>query len=135
MPEATYDWWESKIATSAAAPAGPDQQHGVWTEWYPSGNKKTEGQYDRGVAVGKFTWWYENGQEKAEGEFDAGQKNGAWVTWHPNGLKESLGEYKAGKLVTKWLHWSADGKLVESRENQETQTQTPRITQHATRTR
>jgi antitoxin component YwqK of YwqJK toxin-antitoxin module len=133
MPEATYDWWESKIATSASAPAGPDLQHGVWTEWYPSGNKKTEGQYDRSIAVGKFTWWYENGQEKAEGEFDAGQKNGAWVTWHPNGLKESLGEYKAGKLVTKWLHWSADGKLVESRENQETQT--PRVSQHATRTR
>jgi antitoxin component YwqK of YwqJK toxin-antitoxin module len=119
MPEATYDWWNSKLATSASAAAAPDQQHGAWTEWYPSGNKKTEGQYDHGVAVGKFTWWYENGQEQAEGEFDAGQKNGAWITWHANGLKESLGEYKAGNLVTRWLHWSADGKLVESREGQE----------------
>ena len=101
MPEATYDWWNSKIATSANAAAGPDLQHGLWTEWYPSGNKKTEGQYDRGVAVGKITWWYENGQEQAEGEFDAGQKTGTWITWHPNGLKQSLVEYKAGKRVTK----------------------------------
>ena len=103
-------------------PAGPDLQHGVWTEWYPSGNKKTEGQYDRGVAVGKITWWYENGQEQAEGEFEAGQKTGTWITWHPNGLKESLVEYKAGKRVTKMLEWSADGKLVESHEGQEPKT-------------
>jgi len=119
MLEATYDWWNSKIVTSASTPAGPDQQHGVWTEWYPSGNKKTEAQYDRGVPVGKITWWYENGQEQAEGEYEGGQKNGTWITWHPNGLKESLVEYKAGKRVTKELEWSADGKLVESREGRQ----------------
>jgi antitoxin component YwqK of YwqJK toxin-antitoxin module len=122
MLHATYDWWNSKIATSASAPAGPDLQHGVWTEWYSSGNKKSEGQYDRGVAVGKFAWWYENGQQQAEGEFEAGQKNGTWTTWHLNGLKESLGEYKAGKLVSKWMRWTADGKLVESRESQPSDT-------------
>ncbi len=127
MPEATYDWWNTKIATSASAAAGPDLQHGVWTEWYPSGNKKTEGQYDRGVAVGRITWWYENGQEQAEGEFEAGQKTGTWITWHSNGLKESLVEYKAGKRVSKILEWSADGKLVESHEAQ--QPAVPRVSQ------
>jgi antitoxin component YwqK of YwqJK toxin-antitoxin module len=132
MPQATYDWWNSKIATWASAPAGPDQQHGNWTEWYASGNKKTEAQYDRGVPVGKFTWWYENGQEQAEGEYEAGQKSGTWITWHANGLKESLGEYKAGKLVSKWLHWTADGKLLESHEGQESDT--PRVGQRASPT-
>ena len=115
MPEATYDWWNSKILTSAAPAAVADQQHGIWTEWYPGGNKKTVGEYDRGVPVGKFTWWYENGQEEAEGDFEAGQKTGLWVTWHSNGLKQSVVEYKAGKLVAKELQWSADGKLVESK--------------------
>ena len=133
MPEASYDWWNSKIATSASAPAGPDLQHGLWTEWYPSGNKKTEGQYDRGVAVGKITWWYENGQEQAEGEFEAGQRNGTWITWHSNGLKQSLVEYKAGKPVTKMLEWSADGKLVESHEGQ--QPSSPRVSQRTSATR
>ena len=97
----------------------PDLQHGLWTEWYPSGNKKTEGQYHRGLTVGKITWWYENGQEQAEGEFDAGKKTGTWITWHPNGLKESLVEYQAGKPIPSLLAWSADGKLLESREGQE----------------
>ncbi len=135
MPQATYDWWNSKIATSANAAAAPDQQHGAWTEWYPSGNKKTEGQYDRGVSTGKFTWWYENGQEQAEGEYEAGQKTGTWTTWHSNGLKESLGEYKAGKLVTKLMHWAADGKLVESQEPQQPTPAAPRVSQRASRFR
>ncbi|MGO9112475.1 MAG: hypothetical protein ACLP9L_24860 [Thermoguttaceae bacterium] len=133
MPEATYDWWNSTITMSANVPAVADQQHGLWTEWYPSGNKKTAGEYDRGVAVGKITWWYENGQEQAEGEFEAGQKNGTWITWHPNGLKESLAEYKAGKPASKSLAWSADGKLVESHEGQEPNI--PRVARRASWTR
>jgi antitoxin component YwqK of YwqJK toxin-antitoxin module len=116
MPQATYDWWNSKIVTSASAPAGPDVQHGQWTEWYPSGNKKSEAQYDRGVTVGKVTWWYENGQVQAEGDFENGQKEGTWTTWHANGLKQSLVEYKAGKAISKKMEWSEDGKLLDSRD-------------------
>lgn len=129
MPEATYDWSNTKIATSASAPAGPDLQHGSWTEWYPGGNKKTEALYDRGVAVGKIIWWYENGQQQAEGEYENGVKSGTWTTWHPNGMRQSLAEFKAGKPVTKELEWSAEGKLVESHA-----AQTPSISQATKRT-
>jgi antitoxin component YwqK of YwqJK toxin-antitoxin module len=116
MPEATYDWWKGSIATAAAAPTGEDQKHGTWTEWYRSGNKKTEAQYDHNVAVGKFTWWYENGQKQAEVEYQMGVYNGTFTTWHANGLKESQAEYRNGELVDKWMHWDADGKLVEMRD-------------------
>ena len=53
MPQATYDWWNSQDRHLGQRPAGPDQQHGLWTEWYPSGNKMTEGQYDRGIRRGQ----------------------------------------------------------------------------------
>ncbi len=129
MPEATYDWWNSKIVTANTPADVADQQHGTWTEWYPSGNKMAEGQYDRGVATGRFTWWYENGQKQAEGDFENGLKNGAWITWHANGLKESMGEYRANMLVGKLLTWSADGKLVESREDNQQQQQQQNTTQ------
>ena len=119
MPEATYDWWNSRILTLTAPAASTDLQQGLWTEWYPSGSKKTEAQYDRGVAVGKITWWYENGQQQAEGEFEAGKRSGTWITWHANGLKESLVEYKAGKRATKMLTWSSEGSLLESRQGQQ----------------
>ena len=116
MPEATYDWWKGSIATAAATPTGEDQKHGTWTEWYRSGNKKTEVQYDHNVAVGKFAWWYENGQKQAEVEYQMGVYNGTFTTWHANGLKESQAEYRNGELVDKWMHWDADGKLVEMRD-------------------
>jgi len=116
MSEPTYDWWKGTITTVAAAPAGEDQKHGAWIEWYRSGNKKTEAQYEHNVAVGKFTWWYENGQKQAEVEYQMGVLNGTWTTWHTNGLKESQAAYRNGELVDKWMHWDADGKLVEMRD-------------------
>jgi antitoxin component YwqK of YwqJK toxin-antitoxin module len=116
MAEPTYDWWKGTITTVAAAPAGENQKHGDWIEWYRGGNKKTEGQYDHNIAVGKFTWWYENGQKRAEVEYQMGVLNGTRTTWHTNGLKESQAAYRNGELVDKWMHWDADGKLVEMRD-------------------
>ena len=116
MPEPSYDWWKGSITTASAAPTGEDQKQGTWTEWYRSGNKKAEAQYDHNVAVGKFVWWYENGQKQAEVEYQAGVYSGTFITWHPNGLKESQAEYRNGELVDKWMHWDADGKLVEMRD-------------------
>jgi antitoxin component YwqK of YwqJK toxin-antitoxin module len=116
MPEPAYDWWKGTVTTAATIPTGADLKHGVWTEWYRSGNKKTEAQYDHGVATGKFTWWYENGQKKAEVDYQSGVLGGTWLTWHANGLKESQAVYRDGELVDKWMHWDADGKLVELRD-------------------
>jgi antitoxin component YwqK of YwqJK toxin-antitoxin module len=116
MPQPSYDWWNSKVTTAAAPPAGPDQKHGLWTAWYRNGNKQIEAQYEHDVPIGRFTWWFENGQKEAEGEYEGGRKVGTWVTWHPNGLKESVGEYNSGKLAGRLMHWDADGKLVEGQD-------------------
>ena len=116
MPEATYDWWNSMILTANMPADVADQQQGIWTEWYPSGNKKAEGQYDRGIATGRFTWWYENGQKQAEGDFENGLKNGVWITWHANGLKESMSEYQADKLVGKLMKLDHQRQACRSRQ-------------------
>ena len=76
LPEPTYDWWKSTVTTVAAKPATKELKHGLWVEWYPSGNKKTEAQYDHDVAIGKFAWWYENGQKQAEVSYHQGRFNG-----------------------------------------------------------
>ena len=116
MPEATYDWWNSKVTTAAAKPAVADQKHGSWVSWYRNGAKQTEAQYDRDMRIGKFKWWYENGTPEAEGEYENGKKIGTWITWHPNGLKESQGDFKEDQLISKWFHWDADGKMVEAKD-------------------
>ncbi len=112
---ATYDWWRSTVTVAPAAPATPEQKHGVWISWHRNGNKESQAQYDHDMRVGKFQWWYENGQPQAEGSYDLGKKIGAWITWHPNGQKESLAEYQNDQLVGRFSHWDPDGKLIESK--------------------
>jgi antitoxin component YwqK of YwqJK toxin-antitoxin module len=117
VPAPTYDWWTSMSKAAPVAASGPDQKHGVWTEWYPSGTKKGEGQYDHDLPVGKFSYWYENGQVLAEGNYLAGSRTGTWISWHANGVKELQANYKDGDIVGKAMTWNADGKLVEVRED------------------
>jgi antitoxin component YwqK of YwqJK toxin-antitoxin module len=125
LPTPSYDWWNGSVTTTAAPAGGKDQKHNLWTEWYQSGNKKAEGQYDHDLPVGKFLWWYENGQKQGEGEYALGQRTGTWISWHPNGLKEWQAEYKDGNLVSKWMHWDENGKVVEIRDFDATHPQTP----------
>ncbi len=115
MPEPTYDWWKSTVTTTPAKAAEKQLKHGAWVEWYQSGNKKTEFQYDHGVATGRFIWWYENGQKQAEVDYRAGALGGIWITWHENGQKESQATYRDGELVNPLMHWDADGKLLDVR--------------------
>lgn len=121
VPEPVFDWWTGSATSVVAAPTGADQKHGVWIAWYCNGNKKTQGQFEHDVPIGKFAWWYENGQKQAEGEFGKDGKSGTWTTWHPNGLKESQVAYVQGKVIGRWMRWDTDGKLVGSRDfNQRT---------------
>jgi antitoxin component YwqK of YwqJK toxin-antitoxin module len=117
--EPSLDWWTGTAAATPAIELGPPQKHGLWTAWYPNGNKQVEGTYDRDAPQGKFTWWYESGEKQAEGEYRAGTKHGTWTTWHPSGMKESAAQYQEGALVGKWMLWKADGKLVETRDFRE----------------
>jgi antitoxin component YwqK of YwqJK toxin-antitoxin module len=109
----TFDWWNGTAEAAAGSDTRGEQKHGLWTAWYPNGQKEAEGEYREDVPTGKFVWWYENGQKQAEGTYAEGQENGTWITWHSNGLKESQAEYLAGQLSGKWLSWKDDGQLNE----------------------
>ncbi len=113
VPKLVFDWWNTSVTSDLATTTLPEQKHGRWTAWYPNGQTKVEGQYCRGVPVGKFAWWYENGQKQADGQYVNGLRTGIWVTWHQNGLKESFGEYAGGVIVGKSRRWDPNGKLVK----------------------
>jgi len=86
-------------------------QTGLWTNWYPSGNKKSEINFDNnipGYQEGLSTTWYENGQKESEGIFSMKKdgKLGLWTTWYENGHKKSeehfslnLGSKKDGQNI------------------------------------
>ena len=59
------DWWKAKLAKYTKE--GKDEKHGRWTAWYPSGQKKLEGEYQYNLPSGEYTWWHENGQKSIQG--------------------------------------------------------------------
>jgi antitoxin component YwqK of YwqJK toxin-antitoxin module len=87
---------------------------GIHKEFYPNGQKQSEGHYRDGKKEGKQTHWYENGQKKEEGNVKVVGKyslvHGKWNEWHENGQMKSEGNYKDGMMVGKWTHWYENGQ-------------------------
>ncbi len=94
----------------------------VVTEYYESGQKKTEGtvigKQSRGIYTkdGLWTYWYQNGKKekeetykngkkREERTYKNGEKDGLETLWHKNGQKESEGTYKDGKKDGLWTYW------------------------------
>jgi len=112
---------------------------GVWTEWYESGQKKSEGEYVLGKRVGVWTEWHANGQKASETEYVDGVEEGRrtrWLKsgqiereamlrggkrhgrsrhWHLNGQLRAEGDFANGKRVGRWKFWNADGSEDEGR--------------------
>ena len=78
---------------------------GDYTEYWETGKKKAEGQYEDGKRVERWEWYYESGEHQESGFYDAGVKWNGWTTWHPNGKKASDGKYANGKQQDKWIYW------------------------------
>jgi antitoxin component YwqK of YwqJK toxin-antitoxin module len=91
-----FDWRNTRVTLAPLPESLPERRHGLWTEWYPDGTKKFEGEYHAGIPNGVFTWWCENGEKRVEGRYTEGRKDGIWTTWNSKGRKDSVAEYAAG---------------------------------------
>lgn len=105
------NWLECTLASYAQE--GEPVKHGVWTSWYPNGQKRLEGEYNKDVPTGQFTWWHDNGQRSLVAHYKHGEKHGTWTWWHPSGLKSIQGEYAHDTPVDKWLWWEESGKVAQ----------------------
>jgi antitoxin component YwqK of YwqJK toxin-antitoxin module len=78
---------------------GVGKKMGKWTEWYTTGEKKSEG-ITRMEKDGKWTEWYKNGQ-KSEGNVHGWEKRWKWTYWelYDNGLKFKEELYMMGKEI------------------------------------
>jgi len=83
--ETAYDWINGTIATTPLNPPGVDEKHGLWTWWYPNGQKYSEGRYLNDAPVGLWVFWHSNGQKQMEGEYAAGTLAGKWTWWKEDG--------------------------------------------------
>ena len=88
------------------------------TNWYESGQKKSEGSCSDGKENGLWTWWYENGNKELEKNYKDNKLDGVSTSWHESGEKRSEQNFKHGKMVgsytafeTEIFEDSVDNKL------------------------
>lgn len=84
--------------------------HGKFTEYYRSGQKFAEGNYQAGVHEGSWSFWHENGQLSKTVNFSKGVPDGAWEVFRADGTLLSKRAYKAGLRDGAWVAYGDDGK-------------------------
>lgn len=76
---------------------------GTYIEYYPSGEKYTEGTYKMGVFHGDWSYWFPNGQLCKTVGFKDGRPDGQWDVFNQEGVRTSSKSYKDGKRDGKWV--------------------------------
>lgn len=89
------------------------KEQGLWKEYYESGEKRAEVNYENGVREGPSIVFWPSGGIKREGEYLADQYNGQWTSWYENGQKEEEGWFQHGKETGQWRLWDSLGHLTE----------------------
>jgi hypothetical protein len=102
-PEGQEVWCE-KLDSS-----GHPVKHGLFTLYWPSGNKMLEGYYRDGKQDGIWTRFYANGQRSALDQYHDGVLEGRHVGWYPNGQQSEQGQYRDGKKEGRWHKWDEAG--------------------------
>ncbi|MEI6157499.1 MAG: PKD domain-containing protein, partial [Atribacterota bacterium] len=92
------------------SPDGSEIRQGMETSWYPSGKKKSQGEYLNGQKEGVWISWYENGSQGQKGSYRQNGKEGIWTKYYQNGKIESQGPYKDNRREGKWTKWYEDGR-------------------------
>ena len=87
-----------------------DKFNGYGIEYYPSGEKKVEGNFKDNYLNGKGTYFFENGS-KYIGNFKNGKFNGYGIEYYPSGGKRYEGNYKNDKLNGQGTSFNEDGSI------------------------
>ena len=117
------------------------QKQGIWTEYFITGEKKSQGlfkdgkktnkweyfyvsgkieqigNYEKGKAVGNWIWYYENGKILREESFINGKQDGLFVEYDKNGNEIAKGEYISGVKDGEWFYVNDIYKLLGSYED------------------
>ena len=93
------------------------QEQGLWTYYYPNGERREEGRYEQGRRVGRWREWHSNGSPRAEGQrhydpaSNASPREGLWTLLYEQGAIEARGVYRGGRREGHWDYFRHDGSL------------------------
>ena len=71
---------------------------------------------ENGIYKGKFINYYPTGEKKSEGNYLNGNKNGLWIYYYKSGVIEQEGYFRNGKIdgIWKWFYESGKIKCKEN---------------------
>ena len=84
--------------------------HGLWEDYFPSGQLSYKGHYINGERHGYWEVYYSNGQLYYKGHYVNNKCHGYWERYHDNGSLDYKGYYDNGKRVS---HNPDEPKVVE----------------------
>ena len=76
------------------------EPHGLWNEWFPSGQQKRAMQFKNGQREGKAIEWNEEGDKTAEANYKDGKLHGTITRWSADGEK-FVQEFDQGRPIKK----------------------------------
>lgn len=96
------------------------RRQGVWTDFYPNGQKRYEGQFKNDKCKGVFRYYDQQGNLQATNEFDKSGERCLNKTFASNGRVVATGYYVNQKKEGEWKYYDKDsGQLLLSEENKE----------------
>jgi TonB family protein len=86
------------------------QNSGYDSLWYPTGELKEAGTFEKGQQVGVVQGWYRNGARSYVGAYFHDLKDSVWTSWYSDGTVSERTLYDRGRIVD-GKQWSANGRL------------------------
>ena len=112
-----FSYYDGSGNLAAEIPHEDGKTHGIGTEWYENGTKKSEVYYAYGMGLTKQDY-YENGNKSLFQTSFNGELNGPWVLWNENGQKQQYGMYKNGEFTGTFIEYYENGnKKSEETDN------------------
>ena len=94
------------------------RRQGMWTDFYPNGQKRYEGQFKNDKCTGTFRYYDEQGNLQATNEFDKSGEKCLNKTYAPNGRVIATGYYVNQKKEGEWKYFDKNsGQLLLSEDN------------------
>lgn len=94
-------------------------RQGLWKEYYPTGELRSQGHYKNSKMVGKWKFYYPTQELEMEGAYLNGVKDGEWVRYYPNQEPLMIENWAAGEREGLFIEYDEYGKVMTQGEYKE----------------
>jgi len=88
------------------------KRQGLWKEYYPTGELKSQGHYSNSNQEGEWKFYFENQKVEVEGRYKNGKKEGAWYWYYPNSALLQEENWSQGKLDGEFVEYNENGEIT-----------------------